>query len=211
MQHQTLRGKTQRMTMEVKIIQHPFEVTFPVGSISEALGAIEAEATELTKLFGLTFAPQSAGQGGEALAAPTTEKKKPGRPPKNAEAPAPINPPVNSADPLAIPQDLARTAAPNVPVGPPLVAAPPVPPAAPPAPPPPPPAPPVGGVLFDKIIVALDARGVNDAAKQQLADWLAASNVNVIRGATYAEACSVLRMQSDEKLSPLLAPLGIAA
>jgi hypothetical protein len=197
------------MTMEVKIIQHPFEVTFPVGSISEALGAIEAEATELTKLFGLTFAPQSAGIASENGAAPTTEKKKPGRPPKNIEAPAPINPPVNSADPLAIPQDLARTANPTTPIGPPLTVAPPALPV-PPAPPPPPPAPPTGGVLAGKIIASLDARATDDAARQMLADWLATANVNVIKGATYAEACSVLRMQSDEKLSPLLAPLGLA-
>jgi len=198
------------MVFKITVSQPPFAIEYESGSIGEAIGILEQEGTELNKLFGLTFAPQSTGIAPEN-AAPTTEKKRPGRPPKNAEAPAPINPPVNSTDALAIPQDLARTAAPNVPIGPPLTVAPPALPAAPPPPPPAPPTPPTGGVLFPKILAALDARATNDVNKQALSDWLAASNVNVIKGATYDEACSVLRMQSDEKLSQLLAPLGVAA
>ena len=52
------------------------------------------------------------------------------------------------------------------------------------------------------------ATGAADGG-QALADWLATSGITV-KGATFAEAVTVLRLQADEKLGPIATALGVA-
>jgi hypothetical protein len=181
-------------------------VEFETGSIVEAHGIYQDSASALGEMFGADIiksatetatrieAPRESGE----VVAPTRRGRGPNKPKPDAVAPAPIAipgtdappvAPVTAADPLDIPEALRRTVAP-----------------------PPPPAPPVApptGILAGKITVELDKRATGAAdGGQALADWLATSGITV-KGATYAEAVTVLRLQADEKLGPIAQALGV--
>lgn len=214
-------------------VMHPgIETEFETGSVAEAHGIFTDSKTALAELFGNTLmagvsglALIVGGDTGEAQGEQTgsgetgaveTEKqrkarerkeKKNNNDPAGASAPDPVTIPGTEAPPTApataddgIPEALRRTAPPAAAVAPPpLPVAPPAPPAAPPT-----------GVLAGKIAAELDKRAVGAPdGGQALADWLATSGITV-KGATYAEATTVLRLQPDEKLAPIAAALGVA-
>lgn len=208
----------------VKLIRPPFEVEFEAGSIGEANSILSAEGTELQKLFGITFGAQGSDEpeaGGEASGTATENGSKPeparrGRKPKDAAAPAPLPipgaatpppaPPVMTApvDPLAIPPGLQRDPATNASPAVPAAAPPPLLPAAPPVAP----APPVSGPVGIKVIAELERRGVDDAAKKQIVDWLAMPTVAlIVPGAAFNEAIDCLRFMGDDKFGGVHAAL----
>jgi hypothetical protein len=194
------------------------EVEFETGSINEAHGIFTDGGTALHEMFGGTIMASASNLATEVGADETNEQTpaKRGRKPKDksqpdpstANAPEPVAiPGVNAAAaPLApiddgIPEALRRTADPIAPVAPPpsLPTSITAPPAAPPT-----------GVLAGKIAAELDKRATGAAdGGQALADWLATSGITV-KGATYAEAVTVLRLQADEKLGPIAAALGVS-
>jgi hypothetical protein len=204
-------------------VMHPsIEVEFETGSISEAFGIFDNNATELGKMFGpelMNSASELALDVGGGAPAETEKQrkarekkeKKSGGDPSTATAPDPVTIPGTEAPPTVpaapttaddgIPEVLRRTPATTIAPPPPAVTAP-------PAPPPPPAAP--SGVVAGKIIADLERRATGAAdGGQALADWLATSGITV-KGATYAEAIEVLRLQADEKLGPIAAQLGVA-
>ena len=207
------------MTFKITISRQPFAVEFETGSVSEAIGVFQAEESEFAKLFDLKFGAPSEGEAegasegtSPALATGTvqtgeTAPTKRGRGPRTkdrVEAPAPIAipeaPPTAPVAPIddGIPEALRRAPA--------MAPPPPSAPAAPPAPP----APPPSGVLAGKIAAHMDAKLVtHPEGAQAWADWLAVCGIT-IKGATYAEAVDVLRLQGDEKLGPIAAQLGVA-
>lgn len=163
-------------------------------------------------------------EGAEAAAG--RKSRKSNKAVETATAPAPIAPPATThetqgtaADTGAaghelqgrvvpkddgIPESLRRTTpAAAAPPPPPLLpSAPPVVPAAPAAPP--------VGVLAQKVIADLDnrAKGSPDGGAA-LADWLAQYSI-VVKGATYDEAISTVRLTPDEKLTAIAGALGVA-
>ncbi len=190
-------------------VMHPsIEVEFETGSIGEAFGIFNDNTTELGKMFGPELMNSASNLAlnigeGEATGNPEVPKeRKPRGPNKNKEAVAPAPLAILGADapPIAqatfddgIPEGLRRAAPPPLPV------APPAPPAAPPT-----------GILAGKIAAELDRRATGAAdGGQALADWLATSGIT-IRGATYAEAVTVLRLQADEKLGSIATALGVS-
>jgi len=95
----------------------------------------------------------------------------------------------------SIPTFLQRETAPAALAPPPLLPAPPLAPL-------PPSAPPVG-VLGPKVVAAFELHRVGQPdGGQGLADWLAATGLTQ-KGATYDEACRVVLMTSDSKLTEL--------
>jgi hypothetical protein len=210
------------MTFKITVARQPFAVEFETGSVSEAIGVLQAEGTEFANLFDINFGNGHGGNvpsedttdGGAATsAAPKKPARKP-RTPKEAVAPPPIpvpTLPVAAPAPPApdlaatnangIPAFLDRTAAPSPPPPPLLPTAPPIAAAL----------PPVSGPIGQKIIAELFKRGDGAADNgQALSDWLAASIPQVIiKGATLQEAISVLRMTGDEKLAGVAQALGV--
>lgn len=215
------------MVEGVEVSRAGIALEFETGSIAEAHGIFQDNGTALSETFGdlligravktatsiggteMAFTPtgKASGEGNKEAdeAAPPRRGRGPNKPKPEANAPAPVAipgadaPPIAPAapgpDPLAIPENLRRTAA----VAPPVPPAPPAPPAAPPT-----------GILAGKIIAELDKRATGSAdGGQALADWLATSAIT-IKGATYAEAVTVLRLQADEKLGPIAQALGVA-
>lgn len=200
-----------------------------VGSLAELVGILQDEGSSLVKMFGddMELVVQSVSQEGQAPettgdVTTTTEPAKRGRKknqpdPAAAQAPppapipgaaAPPAPaaPVNTAENAnGLPAFLDRTTA-AAPPPPPLL------PAAPPAAPPvAPAAPPVSGPVGAKIIEIITAKTAGAAdGGQSYADWLATAGVT-IKGATLAEALSVLRMTTDEKLAGVATALGVTA
>jgi hypothetical protein len=187
-------------TVESVTVMHPsIEVEFETGSIGEAHGIFTDNKTELGQMFGaevMGSASTLALNVGETEV--ETEKQRKARErkeKKNNNDPASASAP----DPIVIPG-----VAPDTTLPPPL---PPVPSAS-PAPPPSPPT----GILAGKITVELDRRvslPTTTDGGQGLADWLATSGITV-KGATYPEAVTVLRLQTDEKLGPIANALGVA-
>lgn len=207
----------------VEVTHAAIEVEFETGSIGEAHGIFSDNGTALAEMFGGSIMgrasdlatkiepPQGEQTDNGISQAEQAGSPRRGRPRKDknqpdptiATAPDPVTIPGVEAPPTAsvntapgdsgIPAFLDRTIAPPPP-------APPVPPAAPPT-----------GVLASKIAAELDRRatGAPDGG-QALADWLATSGITV-KGATYAEAVTVLRLQADEKLGPIARALGVAA
>ena len=198
------------------------------GSLGELASILTDEGSALVKMFGsdMELVVQSLGgnvgqAGPEREALPgesnaASDAKEPGEAPKErkprgpnkpkAEAPAPIAIPGTGAtvdmtpNANGIPAGLARDPVTNTA---PAIAAPP------PVAAPPPPAP--SGVLAGKIIAEMDRRVAGSPeAPQAMANWLGTTGITVA-GATYAEACDVIRLQSDDRLSPIAVPLGIAA
>lgn len=215
------------MTFKIIIQQMPISAEFEVGSLSEAVGILQEQESEIRKLGEIanelngSTAVESGTIGGEgATAEPTKEKGKRGRPakgadPATAQAPAPLPipgatppPPAPAADMTStdggIPPGLRRDPATNT--APAMVA----PPLAPPPPPPAPAAAPPSGILAGKIIANLDARkaGVADGGKS-LADWLASAGL-VVAGSTYDEAINAIRLISDDKLATVAKTLEVA-
>ena len=166
----------------------------------------------------------------EAKAA--SEAKRAEATPPAAPAPAPIPPAPGATD--AAPPPAPPAPAASLPADPPAPPPAPVPPelakqnadaaangsipaylkvqAAPP-PPPAPPAPPVppSGVLAGKLIPHMEGIAAQQAdGGQAYANWLAEAGI-VVKGATFAEAMAVIRMQPDEKLKPIADALKIAA
>jgi hypothetical protein len=203
-------------------VMHPgMEVEFETGSIAEAHGIYQDSGSALGEMFGsetigraVETATRIEGPAGFVPSVETDaarkkrekQERKNAADPSTANAPAPLVIPGADAPPIApaaagilddgIPEALRRTAA--APVTPP-----------PPAPPAPPAAPPTG-ILAGKITAELDKRATGAAdGGQALADWLATSGIT-IKGATYAEAVTMLRLQADEKLGPIAQALGVA-
>lgn len=212
-------------------VMHPgIEVEFETGSIAEAHGIFQDSGSALGEMFGAEIiksasdtATRIEAPSGEPAAAPTRRGRGPNKPKPEAVAPAPLAIPGTDAPPIApdaylkgiqdkvpavlddgIPVGLKRDANNNAPAL--TVAPPPVP----PAPPALPAAAPPTGILAGKITAELDRRATGAAdGGQALADWLATSGITV-KGATYAEAVTVLRLQADEKLGPIAQALGVA-
>lgn len=203
-------------------------VEFETGSLKEAYGFMQEQDTVIGQIFGFSPVARvdfSAEEKGEIVAEPTRRARGPNKPKPEAVAPAPL--PVPTEAPAAPsttlpPNALPTTAAPPSLVIPadggippflarPAATAPPALPS-PPLAPLPPTAPPVG-VLGPKVIAALERHkdGKPDGG-QALADWLASAGLT-IKGATFDDACRVLLMTSDEKITAagILAPLGVAA
>jgi len=211
------------MTFTFTISRPPLAVTFEAGSVGEGAAILQENGADLTAAFG---AVPGTEQAAPAAAGDAPEPAKRGRRPKEVAAPAPLAVPGAApaapaaplapavmapipGDPLAIPpglqRDPATNASPAIPASPPAPPPPPLLPAAPPIAA----APPAVGVIATKIIAELDRRATGAADKGQgLSDWLAGAGL-VIKGATYDEAVACLRMTAEEKLSPLLAPLGL--
>lgn len=210
------------MTFKIIIQQMPISAEFEVGSLSEAVGILQEQESEIRKLGqiaddlnGTPEAPEATNAAGE-----TAPPKRRGRPakgadPATAQAPAPLPipgatppPPAPAADMTStdggIPPGLRRDPATNT--APAMVA----PPLAPPPPPPAPAAAPPSGILAGKIIANLDARkaGVADGGKS-LADWLASAGL-VVAGSTYDEAINAIRLISDDKLATVAKTLEVA-
>lgn len=216
------------MTFKIIIQQMPISAEFEVGSLSEAVGILQEQESEIRKLGqiadDLNGGPAGEGQGEAAPAPSGTEPAKPrgrGRPakgadPATAQAPAPLPipgaappPPAPAADMTSadggIPPGLRRDPATNT--APAMVA--------PPLAPPPPPAPaaaapPPSGILAGKIIANLDARkaGAADGGKT-LADWLAQAGL-VVAGSPYDEAIAAIRLMGDDKLITIAGALKVA-
>jgi hypothetical protein len=193
-------------------VMHPgIETEFETGSIGEAHGIFADNRTELGQMFGAEVMGSASalalniGESGETETgdqAPAVKRGRgPNKPKPEAVAPAPLAIPGTEAPPTApgaapaivddgIPEALRRVPAPP--------------------PPPAPPAAPPTGVLAGKIAAELDKRATGAAdGGQALADWLATSGITV-KGATYAEAVTVLRLQADEKLGPIATALGVS-
>jgi hypothetical protein len=215
------------MTFKIIIQQMPISAEFEVGSLSEAVGILQEQESEIRKLGEIANdlnggTSGQVGEQGEATNATgeTAPKPKRGRPakgadPATAQAPAPLPipganppPPAPAADMTStdggIPPGLKRDPATNPP---PAIAAPPL------APPPPPPAPaaaPPSGILAGKIIANLDARKATtpDDGKS-LADWLATAGL-VVAGSTYDEAINAVRLIPDDKLATVAGLLQVA-
>lgn len=213
------------MTFKIIIQQMPISAEFEVGSLSEAVGILQEQESEIRKLGQIADDLNGGGQGEapEATPAPsgTEPPKRRGRPakgadPATAQAPAPLPipgatppPPAPAADMKSvdgeIPPGLRRDPATNT--APAMVAAPPL---APPPPPPAPAAPPPSGILAGKIIANLDARkaATPDGGKS-LADWLASAGL-VVSGSTYDEAINAVRLIPDDKLATVAGLLQVA-
>lgn len=203
------------MTFKIIIQQLPISAEFEVGSLSEAVGILQQEESEIRKLGEIAHDLNggNAGQGEatppvptpQGQTAPAPDKPKRGRPAKDAQAPAPIPvPPAAPADMTSadggIPPGLRRDPATNT--APAMVAPPPLPPA--------PPAPPPSGVLAGKIIANLDARKAGSAdGGKGLVDWLASGGL-VVAGSPYDEAVAALRLMPDDKLATIAGLLQVA-
>lgn len=122
-----------------------------------------------------------------------------------------VNAPVASAPAAAAP--VASAPAPAAPASSaPAPAAPPPPPVLPAAPPTAPNAAPPAGVNGPKVVEALRIRanGQPDGGASLVA-WLAAPGIGLVAaGVSFEEAMSVLLLTSDDRLAPIMAPLGIA-
>jgi hypothetical protein len=224
------------MTFKIKIARAPFEVEFETGSISEAIGALEAENTNLARLFAIDLSGGSEADEPEqaaptvatetAPAAAAAAGKGRGRPRKNVEATAPAPIPTPDA-PLApvLPtttQSIGPTPATVLPPNqlaptdglaiPPFLDR--ASPAAvvnqPPVPvaPPPPPAPPIG-VLAQKVIAHIEKAAPDKPSQDGWVAWVASTGLT-IPGATFAETIDCLRFIDDTKLAPVAAALSIA-
>lgn len=192
-------------------VMHPGIATeFETGSIGEAHSIFADNKTELGQMFGAEVMGSASalalnvGGAGEPETGETEKQrkarlraeKKNSNDPAGASAPDPL--PIPGAAP-AIVDDGIPEALRRIPAPPPPPVAPPAPPAAPPT-----------GILAGKIAAELDKRATGAAdGGQALADWLATSGITV-KGATYAEATTVLRLQADEKLGPIATALGVA-
>lgn len=211
------------MTYKITVARAPFTVEFECGSIGEAVAALTQDKSKLQELFELSDSinddqpGEPAPAGGTAPQSQTSDSAPPTRKPRtpknaaataSAPAPAPIPSAPAAGDGLDIPPELRRTAP-----APATAAAPPPPPIMPPAAAPPvaPPAPtPPTSVHAAKIVAELQRRATGAADKgQALADWLASSGV-ITKGSNFDEAISVIPFTSDEKLTPLLQPLGLS-
>ena len=211
------------MTFKIIIQQMPISAEFEVGSLSEAVGILQEQESEIRKLGeianDLNGGPASEGQGEATNAAgEAAPPKRRGRPakgadPATAQAPAPLPipgatpPPAPAADMTStdggIPPGLRRDPATNT--APAMVA-----PLAPPPPPPPPAAAPPSGMLAGKIITNLDQRKAATADNgKSLADWLAQAGL-VVSGSTYDEAVNALRLITDDKLTKVAELLQVA-
>lgn len=187
-------------TEGVEVMQPGIEVEFETDSIAEAHGIYQDSSSALGEMFcpeimkSASDLALSVGGAGDAPKEPKRGRG-PNKPKPEAIAPAPLAipgveapPTAPVADPLDIPEAPRRL--------------PPIPPAT--------PAPPPTGILAGKITAELDSRAGKSAdGGQALADWLATSGITV-KGATYAEAVTVLRLQADEKLGPIAQALGVA-
>lgn len=204
------RPAFQSVAQGVEVMHPGMEVEFETGSIAEAHGIYQDSGSALGEMFG-SERLEAFGQVAASIEAPTgqgvvgsvkvgetnvepeapKERKPRGRPRAEAVAPAPIAIPGAEAPPIA-------------PEAPTAIAPPP----APPAPPAAPAAPPTG-IVAGKIIAELEKRATCAAdLGQGLADWLATSGITV-KGATFSEAVTVLRLQGDEKLGPIATALGV--
>jgi hypothetical protein len=188
----------------ITIQRNPISVAFEVGSLSEAIGVLEQEDSQIRKIGAIAddlvtpAAAETAGEGGE------TEAKKRGRKPKantpdpaTAQAPAPAPTPADpTPGPNGLPAFLDRTAQ-----------------AAPPPPPPPPPAPPAAppsGILAGKVIANLDQRKATTAdGGKALAEWLVSYGL-VNAGSSYDESIAALRLMPDDKLAQVATALSVA-
>jgi hypothetical protein len=228
------------MSFRFTVKQNPLEIEFEAGSIKEGLAILSTEETELGRFFqtAASLAAIAAANGGGNAAvtettsagaegnAPPAGGRRPGRPPKNANAPAPTpTPGAPPAPPAPPPLNAAPPAAPAAPVGAVNPQGEPIPgflqrtdapaPPAPPAPPPPaPPAPPAAPAndltLAPKVVENLKARAAGTADKgAALADWLAKSGV-IAAGATFDEALAVVQFTRDAQLAPIATALGVS-
>lgn len=211
------------MTFKIIIQQMPISAEFEVGSLSEAVGILQEQESEIRKLGQIADDLNGTPEAPEATnAAPsgTEPPKRRGRPkgsgadPATATAPAPLPipgaappPPAPAADMTSadggIPPGLRRDPATNT--APAMVA--------PPAPPPPPPAPaapPPSGILAGKVIANLDARKAGAAdGGESLAAWLAQAGL-VVAGSPYDEAIAAIRLMGDDKLTTIAGALQVA-
>lgn len=186
----------------VEVMHAGISVEFETGSIGEAHGIFSDNGTALSETFGPLLAGNTSQLatdigGSEAQGEQTKERKERkrrnnGADPSTAAAPPPVTiPGVEALDEAAAGAAAAAAIA------------------APPALPAPPAAPPTG-ILAGKITGDLERRAAASPDQGQgLADWLATSGI-VVKGATFAEALEVLRLQSDEKLKPIADALKIA-
>lgn len=223
------------MELKVKIARAPLTLEFEAGSLEEAVGILqdskdkfiealdlavemggspEAEAPAVTATTSAEQpAPTGRGRGRKKNQPDPTTATAPAPAPVPAAAPAAPTPPLATADngngvpafldrknpDAVVNQAPAAAAAPPPPMPP--AAAPSVVPAA---------APPVS-TLAPKIIENLKARAVDDINKNALVEWLAGPGIAlVVKGATFDEAMAVIGITADDKLSGLLAPLGIS-
>lgn len=209
--------------INVKFKRPALEADVVVGTFGELVTLMQAEESTLLKLFGSDMEVIMTALKGEtgtviaegAIADVVDGEEKKTRKPRGsnkavetAAAPAPIAPPAAPTDD-GIPESLRR--APPAPAAPEAAAPPPPPllPAAPPVAPAAPAAPPVG-VLAQKVIADLDTRAKNSPdGGAALADWLAQYSI-VVKGATYDEAISTVRLTPDEKLTAIAGALGVA-
>lgn len=195
------------MVFKITVARQPTAVEFEAGSISEAIGVMESESADFTKLFGFSFtaAHEQEAQGGIESPEPGKKERKPRTPRAEASAPAPLAIPGAPAPPAppnvteganGIPAFLDRTAS-QAPPPPPLM------PAAPPIAP-------VSGPVGQKVIAELERRGTTDEAKKQIVDWLAMPTVAlIVPGSTFAESISCLRLIGDDKLGGVATALGL--
>lgn len=191
----------QNVADNIEVTHAGITLEFETGSIGEAHGIFSDNGTAIAETFGnllrnrataIDGAGEPIGSGGAAEAPAVKRGRGPNKPKPEAIAPAPLAipgteapPTAPVADPLDIPEALRRL-------------------------PPAPPAPPPTGILAGKITAELDKRATGAAdGGQALADWLATSGITV-KGATFAEAVTVLRLQADEKLGPIAQALGVA-
>lgn len=203
------------MDFKWKLSRPGIELEFETGSIGEAIGLLTDEGTQITEVFGFTMgAKQSTdAPSPEGAETPARRTRGPAKPKQEAVAPPPLPVPaapvatatlppnpLGTADDGGIPPGLKRDPVTNE--APALLAAPPPLLPAPPLAPLPPTAPPVG-VLGPKVVAALELHkeGKQDGG-QALADWLASAGLTQ-KGATYDEACRVVLMTSDSKLTEL--------
>jgi hypothetical protein len=206
-----------RMTFKIIVERMPLRVEFEVGSLSEAVAALQEEDTQIRRIGSIadelngttaissgTVAEGEQGQGETPRRGRRSNKdKSTGPDPATASAPAPLpvpgeTPPVTptAANEPDIPPSLDRRAPP--------------PPPAPPAPPPAPVVPP-SGILAGKVIANLDGRKEKSAdGGAALVTWLAGAGV-CQDGVSYDEAVAVVRLMKDEQLGGIATALQIAA
>lgn len=219
------------MELKVKIARAPLTLEFEAGSLEEAVGIIQDSKDKFIEALDLAVEMGGSPEGSGETPAATAEQPAPtgrgrGRKAKNqpdpttatAPAPAPVpaaapTPPlVTTENANGVPAFLDRKNPDAVVNQPPAAAAappPPMPPAA--APSVVPAAAPPVSTLAPKIIENLKARAVDDINKNALVEWLAGPGIAlVVKGATFDEAMAVIGMTADDKLSGLLAPLGIS-